>query len=127
MTTDEQAIRQVIAGWIRATEEGDVETLADLMTDEMVFLTVGNPPMTKAMFLEGMRATLPALLIQTESEIREVRVEGGVGWCWHDLIVRMTPRAGGEPKELRGTTLGIYQRGGDGRWSLHRDANLMGG
>lgn len=127
MTTDEQAIRGVIAEWIRATESGDVDALAELMTEDMVFLTTGNPPLTKPGFLDGMRAILQDALIQTESEIREVRVEGGVGWCWHDLAVRITPRRGGEPKEVRGTTFGVYLRGEDGRWRLHRDANLMGG
>lgn len=126
MSADEQQIRELIAEWIRATEEGDVEALADLMTEEMIFLTAHNAPMTKAVFLQGMRETLAKMLIQSESEIQEISVEGPVAWCWHNLRARMTPRAGGETKVIRGTTMGIYRKGADGRWRLHRDANLMG-
>ena len=126
MSADEQAIRELIAEWMRATEAGEVEALADLMTAEMIFLTARNVPMTKEAFLEGMRAMVPTVLIRSESDIQEVCVEGAVAWCWNHLTVRVTPRDGGETKVMQGTTLGIYRKGEDGRWRLHRDANLVG-
>ena len=125
MSEDERAIRALVEEWMRATEAGEIDALAELMTEEMVFITVHNEPMTKAKFLEGMRTMLPKAVIQSESDIQEVRVEGRVAWCWNNLTARFTPKGHGEVKVIRGTTLGVYLKGEDGKWRLHRDANLM--
>ena len=44
MSTDEQAIRDLIASWHRATAAGDVETVLTLMAEDVVFLVAGHPP-----------------------------------------------------------------------------------
>jgi uncharacterized protein (TIGR02246 family) len=45
MQTDEQAIREVVSTWLRASNAGDTETVLSLMTEDVVFLVPGQPPM----------------------------------------------------------------------------------
>ena len=59
MHPDERAIRDLIALWHRATAAGDVETVFDLMTEDVVFLVAGQPPMKgRAAFERGLRGLL---------------------------------------------------------------------
>ncbi len=125
MNADELQIRELVNEWRRATEAGEVDALERLMTAEMVFLTVHGPPMSKDMFLAHMREAFPKMSVRTESDIQEIHVEGSMAWCWNDLTVHVRPH-GGEERTHRGTTMGIYRKGDDGRWRLHRDANMMG-
>ena len=50
MNEDEMQIRGVVAAWMAATKAGDVETVLNLMTDDVVFLVPGKPPMRKGEF-----------------------------------------------------------------------------
>jgi hypothetical protein len=45
MEPDEEQIRRLMEDWRQRTEEGDLEGVLILMTDDGVFLTCGNPPM----------------------------------------------------------------------------------
>ena len=55
MQSDEQQIRQLVATWMTATRDGDVETVLSLMADDVVFLVTGQPPMRKADFAAAGR------------------------------------------------------------------------
>ena len=44
MPTDEDAIRQLVATWLDASR-ADTDKVLSLMTDDVVFLTPGHPPM----------------------------------------------------------------------------------
>jgi len=44
MSADEQAIRDLVAHWHRATAAGDVDIVLGLMADDVVFLVPGQPP-----------------------------------------------------------------------------------
>jgi uncharacterized protein (TIGR02246 family) len=44
MTEDERAIRNLITTWHRASAEGDVATVLTLMSEDVIFLTPGQPP-----------------------------------------------------------------------------------
>ena len=50
MPSDEQQIREVVASWHAATRARDVDTVLNLMTDDVVFLVPGRRPMRKAEF-----------------------------------------------------------------------------
>jgi len=42
---DEQAIRELVATWLRASGAGDTETVLGLMAEDVVFLVPGHPPL----------------------------------------------------------------------------------
>jgi len=53
--TDEQQIRELVSTWHAATKAGDVDKVLTLMTDDVVFLVHGRPPMGKAGFASVSR------------------------------------------------------------------------
>ncbi len=56
MTTDEQAIRRLVAQWHTATAAGDVEVVLGLMAEDVVFLVPDQPPMKgRSTFEKGLR------------------------------------------------------------------------
>jgi uncharacterized protein (TIGR02246 family) len=121
---DEQAIREVIATWLRASAAGDTATVLALMADDIVFLVPGRPPFGKAEFAASQQE-MARFRIDATSDVQEVRVIGDWGYCWTELAVSMTPESGGAPVRRRGHTLSIFQRLADGRWVLARDANML--
>lgn len=126
MSRDEQEIRELVAKWMAATRAGDVDTVLDLMTDDVVFLVPGRPPMRKDEFAAAARAQAEpgAPAIDGESDIQEIQVSGDWAFLWSRLEVRVTPPGGQEMKRA-GHTLTVLRKV-QGRWLLARDANLVG-
>jgi ketosteroid isomerase-like protein len=56
--------------------------------------------------------------------VQEIEVAGDWAWIRNRIEVAMTP-PGGETARRSGYTLTILKKGGDGRWRLFRDANLV--
>ena len=126
MDKDEQAIRNLIQTWLRATREGDVDTVLDLMTPDVVFLVPGQEPMQgRDAFAVSLRAALGTHAIESASEIDEIVVSGDLAYCRTRLKVTVTSKHGGTPMLCSGHTLSIMRRCEDGRWRLTRDANMV--
>jgi uncharacterized protein (TIGR02246 family) len=126
MTPDEQALRDLVALWHRATAAGDVDTVLRLMAEDVVFLVAGHPPMHgRSGFEQGLRGLLAQHRIESSSEIREIEVCGSLAYCWNQLTVRVVPRAGGSGVLRAGSALSIFRKQPDGSWLLVRDANLL--
>jgi uncharacterized protein (TIGR02246 family) len=124
MANDEQAIRDLVATWCRATEAGDLDAILPLMADDIVFLTPGQAPFGKREFAAGFGQSAGQAQVKVQADVQEVRVSGDLAYAWLKLAVTVTPTAGGASMKLGGHTLGIYRREG-GRWVLARDANLV--
>jgi uncharacterized protein (TIGR02246 family) len=126
MSEDEQKIRAVIATWMRATAEGELERVLDLMADDVVFLIAGQPPMRgKDAFAAASQAAAGRFHIDGNAEIQEIIVSGNYAYCWNQLSVTVTPMQGGSPSKRAGHTLSVFRKEPDGRWVLLRDANLL--
>jgi len=126
MTPDEQAIRDLIAAWNRATAAGDAGPLLGLMAEDVVFLTPGQPPMRgREAFMAGFQAALKRFRISPESEVQELQVMGDWAYCWTHIAVTMTPINGGAAARRSGNTLTILRKQSDGRWVIFRDANML--
>lgn len=126
MNPDEQAIRNLIAEWHRATAAGDVDTILGLMSEDVVFLVSGKPPMKgRDAFEKGLRELLKSHRVESKGEVQECEVSGDLAYCWTLLTVRITPLAGGEPGERSGSALSIFRKQSNGSWQLVRDANLL--
>src|SRR5437868_11021445 len=123
MSSDEQAIRDLQAQWLAASKRGDMQQVLSLMTDDVVFLTPGQPPFGREKFAAGPPAGASPKIDET-AEFEEVIVVGDVAYARGRLALAITPPAGGEPKRLAGYTLTIFRKQPDGRWLLARDANL---
>jgi uncharacterized protein (TIGR02246 family) len=123
MNGDEQAIRTLIATWIRAAEAGDTERVLTLVADDVVFLTPGAPPMRKPEFAAAQSA-LQEVQLRITSEIQEIRILGEWAYCWNRLTVVITSQSGGGDVTRAGDSLSILQKK-SGTWFLVRDANLV--
>jgi uncharacterized protein (TIGR02246 family) len=124
--SDEQAIRDLVATWMAATRDGDVDTVLGLMTDDAVFLTPGRPPMTKTDFAKAAESQAggKAPKFDGHSEMLEVQVLGDWAFMRTRLSVTATPPDGSPPTRREGHTLTLLRKD-DGRWKLARDANLL--
>ena len=124
--TDEDAIRRVIDTWARASKEGDLETLAQLMTDDVTFLTPGNAPMRgRDTFMAGFRNVATNLRFEVVSDVQEVSAAGDLGYAVTHLDVTMAARTAGDPTRRRGHVLSVFRKSPDGRWAIARDANMI--
>lgn len=126
MQTDEQSIRSLFAEWQTASEEGDVERLSRLMSDDVVFLRPGQPPMRgRDSFLAAFREGMKQYRIESEGSIKELHVADDVAWCWTHLSVTVTPLKDGLSMRRSGNTLTILHKQPDHGWVIVRDANML--
>jgi uncharacterized protein (TIGR02246 family) len=123
MTDDERAIRAVVDAWFAATRAGDVDTVLDLMTDDVVFMVPGQEPFGKAAYAAASRG-MANVAIEGASEIVELRVLGDWAYLRNHIELTVTPPSG-EAVRRSGYTLTIVRKERDGRWRLARDANLL--
>ena len=122
-TSDERAIRALVETWMNATNAGDLATVLDLMTDDVLFLVSGQEPFGKEEF-RARSQSLTGVELDGRAEVREIEVHGDWAWIRNHIDVTMGP-AGGEHQRRSGYTLTILKKGDDGRWRLFRDANLV--
>jgi uncharacterized protein (TIGR02246 family) len=123
MTDDERAIRNVVDLWLSASKAGDIATVLSLMTDDALFMVPGQEPFGKEAFAAASRG-MTGVLIEGTSEIQEIEVLGDWAYLRNSLSVAVTP-PGGPTRRRTGLTLTIFRKEADGRWRLHRDANLL--
>jgi uncharacterized protein (TIGR02246 family) len=123
---DEQAIRDLVANWLRATIAGDLPRLLTLMSEDVVFLAPGQPPLRgKEAFSAAFRSALGHVRINATSEIQEILVDDEIAYCWNYFVVTTTPLNGGPSNRRKGYTLTILRKTRLGGWILTRDANML--
>jgi uncharacterized protein (TIGR02246 family) len=127
MQSDEKEIRQLVTTWMEATKAGEVETVLSLMSEDVVFLVAGQPPMIgKSAFAAALQAqsNQGRPEIDGKSEIQEIQIFGDWGFMWTKLSVVVTPPGGAPSTTRAGYTLSILKKQ-DGKWLLTRDANML--
>jgi uncharacterized protein (TIGR02246 family) len=125
-TNDQRAIRDVIETWLRATREGDVDAVLELMTPDVIFMVPGQPTMHgREAFAQRLRVLLSTHAVESSGEIEEVCVAGDFAYCRTKLSVTVISKHGATPMQRTGHTLSILRKAADGRWQLTRDANLL--
>jgi uncharacterized protein (TIGR02246 family) len=126
MSSDEHAIRTLVALWHSATGVGDVKTVLSLMADDVVFLVAGHPPMRgRSTFERGLRGLLAQHRIESTSAVQEVEVSGTLAYCWTNLTVRIVPRSGGDAVVRAGSAVSVLRKQASGSWVVWRDANML--
>jgi uncharacterized protein (TIGR02246 family) len=127
MQSDEREIRDLVSTWMKATQAGDTETVLTLMSDDVVFLIAGHPPMMgKAAFAASARGQpgQPPPKFEGTSEIQEIKVLGDWAFMWTKLTVVVTPPNGAKTMTRAGHTLSVLKKQ-NGKWLLARDANML--
>ena len=124
MTNDERAVRDVVDTWMTASKRGDLTTLMDLMTDDMVFMVPGQEPFGKDVF-RAMSQQMQGTKMDGRADVLEVNVTGEWAWLRNYLDISITTPDGSRTMRHAGYTLTVLRKGSDGRWRLARDANLV--
>ena len=123
MTNDERTIRNLVATWMTASEQGHLQAVHDLMDDDMIFTVPGAEPFGKEKFA-AMFKGMKDVRMQATADIRELRVLGD--WAFVRNFIELTITSpGGSPQRRAGYTLTALGKTPDGRWVLLRDANLV--
>ena len=122
MSSDEQAIRELIDTWMQASKAGDTPTVLSLMTDDVVFMVPGREPFGKDAFAASSEA-MKGITIDGTATVVELHVLGDWAYVRNHLEITITA-AGQTPDHRAGYTLTIFRKQG-GRWRLARDANLV--
>ena len=123
MNKDEEAIRDLVDEWLEASKRGDIETLAELMADDVIFMVPAQEPFGKAAFI-ARSDELKNASLEATSDIKEIKVLGDWAWMRNFLEVTFKPREG-QPVERTGYVLTILHKRPDGKWVIARDANLL--
>ena len=120
---DLAAIADFNRRYVQAINDGDIDTLAALTTDDHLMLTPNRPPLAgKAVLVEAMtRAFESTELDETWTPVETV-IDGDLAYQRGTYVVRARPK--GSDAEMRATTgsfLRIYRRQPDGQWRMTRD------
>jgi uncharacterized protein (TIGR02246 family) len=113
MTNDQanEKIREVVATWMRATANGDLETVLTLIAEDAVFLLPGRPPMRgREAFAAALRSALGQVHIEGKPDIQEIHVAGNYAFCWNQLSLTLTPFQGGPAQRRAGPTLSVFRK-----------------
>jgi uncharacterized protein (TIGR02246 family) len=97
---DEQQIRALMQTWMDATKSGDIQTVLDLMTDDAVFMVVGQEPFGKNAFKKAAEAAASgagSVRFESESNIEELKVLGDWAYARTRLKVTVVPSGEGTP------------------------------
>jgi uncharacterized protein (TIGR02246 family) len=124
MTNDERAIRELVATWMEASKNGDIDTVLSLIADDVIFMVPGREPFGKEEFAAASRG-MTDVWIEGTSDIQEMKVLGDWAYLRNRLTVTVTPAGGQAMLKRSGYTLSILRKEEDGRWLLVRDANLL--
>src|SRR6266581_3035847 len=106
--TDEQQIRELMAEWRRLTAEGNLDGLLSLLTDDVVFLTPGNPPISKEHFAKGFQGVSAKARIEAIQDVKEIRASGDIATAWSHLTIVLTPKQSGKTSEASGYVLSVF-------------------
>ena len=123
MVSDEQKITNAISRWLTASKEGDLETLAGILDDDMLFIVPGRPPFGKNDFLAG--GSGKPYLFQANVSILEVVVNGDWALTRVQLEIDFAATEDTNVVRLAGPAMSVWRRSGIGEWKLWRDANMV--
>jgi uncharacterized protein (TIGR02246 family) len=124
MHPDEQAIRDLVQTWLKASASGDLDQVLALMSDDVVFLTAGQKPFGKQAFATASRGSAGKVRTEGSADVQEVQVAGDLAYCWVQLNITLRTPEGAEVKRLSGYSLSVLRKQ-EGRWVIARDANLV--
>ena len=121
---DQAAIEKLRQHDIAATLSRDAAALTDLWTDDAIRFSPGQPAEVgrQAIRLSNERLSArPGIKVLTYvPDIKDLTILDGWAVEWRDFTGSYVESPGAEPKQIRGTVLGVYQKLPDGSWKVFR-------
>jgi uncharacterized protein (TIGR02246 family) len=125
LDADLRAIREIHERDIAAVNAGDVETLVSLMTDDIVLLPPGQPPLVgkesaRAMIEADLEQGRDFEIVEYVQDWEEVQVVGDYAFEWGTFNSAVQAKAGGETIRQSNNVIRILRRQPDGSWKVCR-------
>lgn len=124
MNQDQQTIREVIDGFIRAYNAGDVGRLMKAYTDDIVDMSEGEPTVQGAQVRKDtearLRDTFAKFTASLTVRVDEIEIMGDRAFDRGVLRVELQPKGAGEVVIVERRFLEIWRREPDGEWRVAR-------
>ncbi len=118
---DETAITAFNRKYLKAINDGDIDTLAALTTEDHMMISSGGAPLAgKKALVDAMTRAFQNNKFNESWEPQETVVSGDLAYQRGTFVVEATPKAGGEMSRTTGNFLRIYRKI-DGAWFMVRD------
>jgi uncharacterized protein (TIGR02246 family) len=118
---DEAAIAEFNRKYLKAINDGDIDTLAALTTEDHMMISSGGAPLTgKKALVDAMTRAFQNNKFNESWEPQETVVSGDLAYQRGTFVVEATPKAGGEMSRTTGNFLRIYRKIGN-TWFMVRD------
>ena len=114
------AIEAVNARTLEALNSGDWARLNELTDDDYVAIIRGTPTSGRERLEAANRRFLEQWQDQEAWLPEETIIDGDLAFQRGSFTMTLTPRQGGDARNVAGTYLHIYQRKPDGSWALTR-------
>ena len=119
---DLAAIEAFNARYVGAINDGDIETLSNLTTEDHIIFIPNRPPIVgKTANDEANGRVFENFDIDETWTPVETVVSGDLAYQRGTYTVASTPKAGGETRTTSGSFLRIYERQPNGEWRMTRD------
>jgi uncharacterized protein (TIGR02246 family) len=108
--------------YVAAINDGDIDTLASLTTDDHMLIASGGEPLVgKDALVSAMTGAFERVEFDESWAPEETIVSGDLAYQRGTFIVNATPKEGGETSRTTGNFLRIYRRQPNGDWLMVRD------
>ena len=119
---EEAAIAEFNRKYVKAINDGDIDTLASLTTDGHMMISSGGPPLTgKKALVDAMTRAFQTTDFDESWAPEETVVSGDLAYQRGTFVVIAKPKAGGVETRTTGNFLRIYRKIG-GVWYMVRDS-----
>lgn len=122
---DREAISKLTEDWLAAVRAKDVDRLKEMVTDDVVFLPAGVPPIRGKQAVEAMYNSFLPQFSNVEQSVstEEVQVAGDWAFAWGSETLILSPQGGGPAIQMSGKGMSILRRQPDGSWKFARGIN----
>ena len=119
---DLAAINEFNRLYLKAINDGDIDSLENLTTDGHIMIASGRPPLVgKSANIDAMRRAFGMFEIDEAWAPVETVIDVDLAYQRGTFTVTATPKADGVSNTVTGNFLRIYRRQPDGSWRMVRD------
>ena len=119
----DSAAHRAHANYVRVINSNNTDSLASMLTDDVVFLAANEKPMVgKAAVRAWVDGYYKAFHTTWDKPVQEFVVSGDYAFERYSYTSTDTPVGGGKPVVDTGWGFVVYHRDADGVWRVSRDA-----
>lgn len=117
------AAHEAHENYVRVINSNNIDSLASMLTDDVVFLAAGETPMVGKVAVRAWAdGYLKAFHTKWDKPVQELVVSGDYAFERYSYTSTDTPVGGGKDVVDTGWGLVVYHRDADGTWRVARDA-----